>query len=394
MAQKIEQFSRILHHRLTTQNQSFTIPTSNDHTDETWSATDLYIGEIGINVTDDKIFMRTNNGIVQIATGTGSFGSGTASASPWAFTGTDIQIGSTYTANAVLPRSGQYTDLGSTSLPWKDLYLGGSTTGFATIRGNLGLEIRDNISRLISTENASINHIVIQIATQSSSPAKSRTLHLNSTDTIGGTLTKNSVFIGSNNARIRGGDRNVIIGGSNIGLTASVDSVIFLGNGYDINRNYEYTESVGVGGRLVLRGTGGDGTNQYDKSEWVSGQEYMVTSNALTYPIFSLAMQMNTFAGQGEACQIKAYVLGVATNDATKVFSSEILITAGCDGASASIIGDHIVNEVDSFNSTCDVFADVDNGGGSSNVEIYVKGSSSYTIKWLCSYSYHRIINI
>jgi len=69
---KIEQFSRLINHRITTAGQQFTIPTSNDHTDETWLSTDLYIGELGMNITDDKLWFRTNNGLVQIATGTSS----------------------------------------------------------------------------------------------------------------------------------------------------------------------------------------------------------------------------------------------------------------------------------------------------------------------------------
>ena len=55
---KISQFSRILHHRSTIAGQKFTVPISNDHSDDTWLNTDLYIGEIGINVSDDTIYFR------------------------------------------------------------------------------------------------------------------------------------------------------------------------------------------------------------------------------------------------------------------------------------------------------------------------------------------------
>ena len=57
---KIEQYSRIINHALTTAGQNFTVPVSNDHTDETWLASDLYIGEFGVNLTDDKVYVRTN----------------------------------------------------------------------------------------------------------------------------------------------------------------------------------------------------------------------------------------------------------------------------------------------------------------------------------------------
>jgi hypothetical protein len=388
MAQKIEQFSRLLHHRLTTQGALFTIPTSNDHTDETWSATDLYIGEIGINVTDDKIYMRTNNGIVQIATGTSSGVSSTASSSPWTFTGTNIEIGATFTANAVTRKTGVFTDLGSSTLRWKDLYLGGSTTGFTTISTNLGFEISDSVSRLISTANASINQITIQIATQSSSGAKSRVLHLNSTDTQTYAATKNAVFVGSNNSKIYGGDRNIIVGGNQISLTASCDNVVYLGLGY--NRFFNYSDSVGVGGKLVVRGVDDDGSGQYNESEWITGQKRLTTSNALTYAIFSIPMNMT----YGEAVMVKAYVLGVDTSDATLVHSNELLFTGVCDGASASIIPSPIINEIDSFNDNVEVTVGVDNSVGSSDIELYVKGTATNTIQWLVTYSYQRLINI
>ena len=115
---KIEQFSRLLHHRITVGGQVFTVPTSNDHTDDTWLNTDLYIGEIGINVTSNTAYMRTNNGIIQLATGTSSSGSTSSTAGLWDYTGTAIRIGSTYSITDVSPRSGYFTDLGSTTLPW------------------------------------------------------------------------------------------------------------------------------------------------------------------------------------------------------------------------------------------------------------------------------------
>ena len=51
-----------------------TIPPSQDHNDGTWSDTDLYIGELYINTADNKIWMRTEDGIHQIS-GTGGTGS-------------------------------------------------------------------------------------------------------------------------------------------------------------------------------------------------------------------------------------------------------------------------------------------------------------------------------
>ena len=40
-----------------------TIPSSNDHTDGTWVSTDIYVGEFFMNVADDKLWYRSDNGI-------------------------------------------------------------------------------------------------------------------------------------------------------------------------------------------------------------------------------------------------------------------------------------------------------------------------------------------
>ena len=69
---KIEQYSRLINHRISTSGAVFNVPTSNDHTDETWLATDLYVGEFGVNVTDDKVYVRTSNGIIPVSTGSTS----------------------------------------------------------------------------------------------------------------------------------------------------------------------------------------------------------------------------------------------------------------------------------------------------------------------------------
>lgn len=66
----IQQNSRISHHRFTTTDAVPTIPSiSVDHTDGTWVATDLHLGEIGMNMTDDRFWWRSNNGIVEMIPG-------------------------------------------------------------------------------------------------------------------------------------------------------------------------------------------------------------------------------------------------------------------------------------------------------------------------------------
>ena len=43
-----------------------TIPASSDHTDGTWLATDLYVGEFYMNTTNGKIYTRTTSGISEV----------------------------------------------------------------------------------------------------------------------------------------------------------------------------------------------------------------------------------------------------------------------------------------------------------------------------------------
>ena len=44
---------------------------STDHTDGTWSVNDVYIGELYLNDADQRLFIRTSTGIVELATGSG-----------------------------------------------------------------------------------------------------------------------------------------------------------------------------------------------------------------------------------------------------------------------------------------------------------------------------------
>ncbi len=120
----ITQNSRIAHHRLTTSGSIFTIPATTDFTDGSWLITDLTLGEIGINMTDDRIFFRTDNGIVEIATASGLN-------SLWYRDGEDIRaiengITSPVIYPNILPPLTQVSDLGSATDAWKDIYISGS----------------------------------------------------------------------------------------------------------------------------------------------------------------------------------------------------------------------------------------------------------------------------
>lgn len=384
MANKIEQFSRLLMHRVTGQGVTFTNPTSNDHTDETWSDTDLYIGEIGINVTDDTIFMRTNNGIVQIATSTAS--SGTASVGLWIINGSNqLQIGSTYTPGAIVKGSGYFTDLGSSTLRFKDLYLGGSSDKLTTINVNNGFTLRDASNFLITTVSGGSNIAPIILGQTSSTGGKELPLHLNTqTSNING-FGGERVIIGSSLSEIYGSFRTVILGGEGVVIATASNTVVYCGAGQ--NREYDYGNSLGVGGQFVLRGVEDDGSGLYDRSELISGQEKLTTSNALTTPIFS-----HLWGGVcGEVFSGKFWVTGVDVTDSSRVYSCEMFVNASYGTASGdTLIGDPIIKEVNTMDPSVELTAAV-NG---SALDINVKGEATTTIKWLVSYQYHRIINI
>lgn len=58
--------TRITHKIITSGGTTFTVAPSDDHYDGTWDARDLYNGEIGVNTTDQKIYMRVGNNILQL----------------------------------------------------------------------------------------------------------------------------------------------------------------------------------------------------------------------------------------------------------------------------------------------------------------------------------------
>ena len=383
---KIEQYSRIINHGVTTAGTSFTIPTSNDHTDETWVTTDLYIGEIGINLTDDKIFMRTNNGIIQLSTGTSS--GGTASASPFVFNSPNIQIGSTYSADAVVRNGVYFTDLGTTSLRWKDLYLGGSTLGLSTINVNGGLRLTETSNGIITTNGIASSNAPIEINGTSSNTTKDRGLHLNSRSTrfVGSCI--DSSFIGCVSASMSSASSTVFIGAQNVNTADALNSVVHLGIGLS-KTNYD-TETIYAGGGLAIRGVSDDGSTQYNQSDWITRQASLRTTDANTYDIASIPWVAT--ASGGNVVQVKAYVMTTDIGDASLVYSAEIIGCYSIDQSGTLFeIGVPILNELSSYVGTQPV---IEMGSDNSGLSVKVTGVSTYTMQWLCSYSYHRLMNI
>lgn len=363
MANKIEQFSRLLMHRVTGQGVTFTNPTSNDHTDETWSDTDLYIGEIGINVTDDTIFMRTNNGIVQIATSTAS--GSTSSVGLWIINGSnELQIGSTYTPGAIVKGSGYFTDLGSSTLRFKDLYLGGSSDGTTTINVNSGFTLRDASNFLITTVSGGSNIAPIILGQTSSTGGKSLPLHLNNqTCSING-FGGQRAMIGCGSSEMYESFRTVVLAGENVVIATASNNVVYCGAGQ--GREYDYPGSLGVGGQFVLRGVEDDGSTFYDRSELVKGQEKLTTSNALTTPIFSHLWDPTC----GEVFSGDFWVTGVDVTDNTRVYSCKMFVNASWGTASGdALIGDPIIKEVNTMDDSVEFTAAVNGSGLDINVK-------------------------
>ena len=115
--------ARLQHHSLTTPGSVFTVPATDDFTDGSWAITDLVVGELGINLADDRAFIRTINGIVELHTTSVISGL-------WKWNGDDIEAQENgLTSPVVYPNilgpGDNLSDLGSSSIRWKDLYLGG-----------------------------------------------------------------------------------------------------------------------------------------------------------------------------------------------------------------------------------------------------------------------------
>jgi len=384
---KIEQFSRLINHRVTTAGQLFTIPTSNDHTDETWLSSDLYIGEIGINVTDDKIFMRTNNGIVQIATGTSS-GSTSSLANIFVFNSPNIQISSTYSADAIIPRSGYYTDLGSTTLPFKDLYLGGSSGGQTTIDTNVGLYLKTGTDGILTSDGVATSNAPIEIHTNSSNATKDRPLFLN---VRYGQANGSTNYIAAISAQTVNFDDNAYCfggAGTSITFANSVSYATHFGRG--LGRDVYENDMHVVSGKQAVKGFADDGTGQYNQSEWITSQNLLRTTDANFTDIVNIPWTAT--ASGGNVIQVKAYLTGTVIDDASKIYSAEIMGCYSIDANNVAYeIGTPILNALSSWSGTqpdCEMAGDV-NG-----FYIKVKGVGTSTIQWLCSYSYHKLINI
>lgn len=149
----IQQDARMKQHRITPTDEIPTIPISENHLDGSWLDTDVYLGELCLNMTDDRAWFRSNNGIIEFNT-----------ASPlnglWVRDADNIRsIHRTgpFGAPQILPPTGDSgsSDLGYTSDRWRDLYLKGNPAGSieANINFTYGLHLREETQGPLITLN-------------------------------------------------------------------------------------------------------------------------------------------------------------------------------------------------------------------------------------------------
>lgn len=65
----MEEFKRMILKVSNVANEVATIPSTSDHTDGSWLTTDIYEGELFLNVVDDLLQTRTESGIVDLVSG-------------------------------------------------------------------------------------------------------------------------------------------------------------------------------------------------------------------------------------------------------------------------------------------------------------------------------------
>jgi hypothetical protein len=145
-----------------------------------------------------------------------------------------------------------------------------------------------------------------------------------------------------------------------------------------------------VGGSHAVKGMADDGSTQYNQSEWITTQSLLRTSNATTTDLITIPW--TSTASGGDVLQVKAYIIGTDIADATKVYSAEMMGCYSIDGSlTITEIGTPILNAISSWPSgqpDVEMFAD------SNGFYLKATGLGATTIQWLCSYSYHKLINV
>jgi hypothetical protein len=180
----------------------------------------------------------------------------------------------------------------------------------------------------------------------------------------------------------------VVIAGSNVSFGDGITDIVHLGKGH--NRVSYESNQVTAGGSFAVRGTDDDGSSQYINSDWFTKQSKLRTSNALISNLATISWFDPTYGG--DVIQVKAHVVASDIGDASLVYSAEISGVYSIDAfLTLHEIGTPIVLEWNSFTGAIPT---VEIGSTSTGLDIKCQGTGTNTIQWLCTYSYHRLVNV
>lgn len=223
----------------------------------------------------------------------------------------------------------------------------------------------------------------------SGSTSKDRALNLNSKSISNGGSISSNVSIASENIVTSNNTKVVTIAATDVTFDGSTSNVVHIGKGY--NKTNFGSDRVTIGGSLAVRGIDDDTTTQYNQSDWVTSQTRLRTSNALINDLAQIPWVDDVLGC--EVIQVKAHILSSSVDDASRIYSAEISGVYSIDNElNLHEIGTPIILEWSSYSP--DEQPTVEIGSDAAGVNIKAQGIGTETIQWLCSYSYHRLINL
>lgn len=362
---KITQYSRISHHTLAgSMSATFSVPTSEDFTDGTWTANDLALSEIGVNEDAGSAYIRIGSDIKQF-----QLAGVTASAEPLS---TTLAVGNTTGANDIivdLDRQIKTTDIGY--IQFGDT---GADLNAITIRnGGDGVTIPAN-SLGFSGADPYFTAQTVDIG------GKTDTLSLDPTNLVNGTgiksedtLTADLSYSNIQPTLIRlfqdditnGQQRRIDIGSQQISL---------------INNNSSLLLDDISGGRITLTVPSWNtlpGPNYISIGSAASNSVYNSISTGTQQTTNNTITTIYTFTCSSSGPKTyKVRVVGYK-DDYTKAYLAELFGLYLYDGATVSLIG--TLDKVEKTNFTT-ATSTIDISGV--NIRIRVTGETSTTINW------------
>lgn len=237
------QNSRILTKRSTTGGVVPTIPASDDHTDGSWLTTDIYKGELFINIVDNKTFTRTDSGIVQILMPTSGFQQGGNSFTAAATLGTndlyDLLFETNNVSRQLIDSTGRF-GFGTTSLS-------ASTHKTNKSQGNTSAGWAE---KWLDSDNA----LIASLDNNGLFSAYGG-LSTDGVASIFSDTTNNRYFIGGNAGNSSTGVNNVFVG-NNTGSGSTDDYLVGFGTNALLNSTGDNKNSFGI-----QSGQNSDGSN-------------------------------------------------------------------------------------------------------------------------------------